>query len=92
MLLLLLLLLLLLVDVDVDVDNLAGFTSSLAYGNPSLLLPLHRRFRLLARYHSPSIATSIFSLPQARENLFQHAGVVIVKDSSANKVCEVLSG
>lgn len=29
---------------------------------------------------------NIFTTPEARENLFKHAGVVIVKDSSANKV------
>ena len=29
---------------------------------------------------------NIFTTPEARENLFNHAGVTIVKDSSANKV------
>jgi len=33
---------------------------------------------------------NIFNTPEARENLFKHAGVVIVKDSSANK-CGVIT-
>lgn len=34
---------------------------------------------------------NIFNTPEARENLFQHAGVVIVKDSSANKVYKMIT-
>jgi len=34
---------------------------------------------------------NIFTTPEARENLFKHAGVVIVKDSSANKVIIIYS-
>lgn len=33
---------------------------------------------------------NIFNTPEARENLFKHAGVIIVKDSSANK-CGVIT-
>ena len=32
------------------------------------------------------VGANIFTTPEARENLFNHAGVTIVKDSSANKV------
>jgi hypothetical protein len=41
--------------------------------------------RLIHRHISP-LGANIFTTPEARDNLFNHAGVTIVKDSSANKV------